>query len=105
MSDLERENSTQPAGPLGDLDEWEDDLRRRYPAPAPEDQKEAQKKRPKEFRDYRAEARPQVKEFYRQHHQHQTVDFVRRKRAEYLAGLPGCRTEGGGSSPRREMGI
>jgi inositol oxygenase len=101
MSDLERQNSTNPAGPLGDLDEWEDDLRRRYPVPATE----GQKKRPKEFRDYRAEARPQVKEFYRLHHQHQTVDFVRRKRAEYLAGLPSCRTETGGSRARREMGI
>jgi inositol oxygenase len=71
------------SGPLNDLDQWEDDLRRRYPeaagaAPAkPAKQKE-------EFRDYRADARPEVREFYRLNHKHQTVDFVRAKRAEFL---------------------
>lgn len=71
------------SGPLKDLEQWEDDLRRRYPeadnklAPNSAKAKEA-------FRDYRAEARPEVKEFYRLNHLHQTVDFVRAKRAEYL---------------------
>ena len=37
-----------------------------------------------QFRDYRAEAKPEVKEFYRLNHQYQTVDFVRAKRADYL---------------------
>jgi inositol oxygenase len=41
-------------------------------------------KRAAQFRDYRASARPQVKEFYRLHHRYQTVDFVRAKRAEFL---------------------
>ena len=62
--------------PLSSLDEWEDDLLRRYPAPAG---KEASK-----FRDYASEARPSVKEFYRLNHRYQTLDFVRTKRAEYL---------------------
>jgi inositol oxygenase len=66
---------TKP-GPLASLDEWEDDLLRRYPAP---DGKEASG-----FRDYAAEARPSVKEFYRLNHRYQTLDFVRAKRAEYL---------------------
>jgi len=70
-------------GPLEDLDDWDEDLRRRYPeqvnefAPGADKAKEA-------FRDYRAEAKPAVKEFYRLNHQHQTVAFVRQKRAEYL---------------------
>lgn len=74
------------SGPLADLDEWDDDLKRRYPAPDSKpfratdpDKKESQ------FRDYKAEARPSVKEFYRQNHAGQTVDFVQRKQAEYLA--------------------
>lgn len=78
---------TSASGPLDNLDQWEEDLRRRYPEQAagnkgfqatdPQKAKEA-------FRDYRAEARPSVKEFYRLNHAHQTVDFVRAKRAEYL---------------------
>jgi inositol oxygenase len=37
-----------------------------------------------EFRDYHAEARPGVREFYRLNHRHQTLDFVLAKKAEYL---------------------
>lgn len=59
------------------VDEWEESLRSRYPAPGSEKPKEA-------FRDYRAEARPSVKEFYRLNHHHQTFDFVQQKKAEYL---------------------
>ena len=104
MNKPERQNRNSSPGPLGDLDEWEDDLRRRYPRPAA-----AGEKKQEEFRDYRAEARPQVKEFYRLHHRHQTVDFVRRKRAEYLSGLPSYRQAQPQAatmrSPRRQMGI
>jgi inositol oxygenase len=70
------------SGPLGNLEQWEDDLRRRYPDPnrlAPESSKTKD-----QFRDYRAEVRPEVKEFYRLNHKHQTVEFVRAKRAEFL---------------------
>jgi len=77
------EDLTAGSGPLGDLDEWEDDLRRRYPEPANELAPGSDKAK-SEFRDYRAEAKPSVKEFYRLNHRHQTVDFVRAKRAEYL---------------------
>lgn len=38
------------------------------------------------FRDYRAEARPSVKEFYRLNHAHQTLDFVRAKKREFVPG-------------------
>ncbi|HCQ34271.1 MAG TPA: inositol oxygenase [Verrucomicrobiales bacterium] len=60
---------------LRDLDEWEDDLLRRYPEHENED---------REFRAYDAEARPGVREFYRLNHRNQTMDFVQQKRAEYL---------------------
>jgi inositol oxygenase len=45
------------------------------------------------FRDYEAEARDTVKTFYRLNHTNQTLDFVRAKKADYLA------------LNRREMGI
>jgi inositol oxygenase len=37
-----------------------------------------------QFRNYRADARPTVRELYRLNHRFQTFDFVRAKRAEYL---------------------
>jgi inositol oxygenase len=63
--------------PLDHLDDWEESLHSRYPAPANGKPKEA-------FRDYRAEARPSVKEFYRLNHRYQTLDFVLAKKREYL---------------------
>jgi len=74
--------------PLNDLDEWEDDVLRRYP-----DSETAKVKSKEKFRDYRAEARESVKEFYRLNHRCQTLDFVRAKQAEFL------------SLDRRRMGI
>lgn len=41
-------------------------------------------KQPHEFRDYRAQARPSVKEFYRVNHSRQTLAFVREKKEQYL---------------------
>jgi inositol oxygenase len=75
--------------PLGSLDEWEDDLKRRYPQGSVEPAAKPFRatdpnKKQEQFRDYRAEARASVKEFYRLNHTYQTVDFVRAKRAEYL---------------------
>lgn len=63
--------------PMAHLDDWEESLAARYPADAGGKAKER-------FRDYRAEARPSVKEFYRLNHRHQTLDFVRAKHREYL---------------------
>lgn len=61
--------------PLEDLDQWEDDLLRRYPeADKPLDA----------FRDYENTTRPSVREFYRLNHTYQCVDFVREKRDQYL---------------------
>ena len=50
-------------------------------------------KRPGQFRDYGAEARACVKEFYRLNHTHQTLDFVLAKKRQYL------------TLDRREMGV
>src|SRR6185437_4161558 len=84
---MENQRVATSQGPLHDLDDWEEDLRRRYPEPAAE---------PAEtFRDYRAETHPRVKEFYRLHHRHQTVEFVRAKRSDYLSRL----------GSRRRMGV
>ena len=57
------------------MEEWEDSLLERYPAP--------HKKR-EEYRNYEANSRPSVREFYRLNHISQTLDFVRAKKAEYL---------------------
>src|SRR5438105_10772885 len=62
--------------PMAHLDDWEESLAARYPAPGG---------KPRErFRDYRADARPSVREFYRLNHRHQTLDFVLAKKREYL---------------------
>lgn len=72
-------------GPLGDLDEWEDDLRRRYPQPDVDASRFVDPaKKESEFRDYDAGIRPGVREFYRLNHRFQTHDFVKQKREEYL---------------------
>jgi inositol oxygenase len=73
MSSRLREPSE--TNPLESLEEWEAFLQKRYPQP----------KEQSSFRDYGDNVRPAVREFYRLNHQHQTVDFVRRKEDEYLA--------------------
>lgn len=63
--------------PLKKLDEWEDDLLRRYPDP------ELPENAPS-FRDYKETVPDRVREFYRLNHRNQSVEFGRRKREEYL---------------------
>ena len=53
---------TSESNPLADLDEWEDFLRERYPAPQEKSS----------FRDYGTTVRPAVREFYRLNHRYQT---------------------------------
>jgi inositol oxygenase len=72
---------TNASKPLQSLDEWEDDLLRRYPPSTAQGHTDASGK---SFRNYEAEARPSVKEFYRLNHRFQTFDFVMAKREEYL---------------------
>lgn len=83
-----------PSNTLQSLDEWEDFLKATYPETQPEsDFLKNLKREQGQFRDYRKEARPSVKEFYKINHQHQTLDFVLRKKADFL------------SFSRKEMGI
>src|ERR1041385_1361876 len=73
------------AAPLNNLDEWEEDLKVRYPEPgAPAFNATDPDKKKEQFRDYAKNARPSVREFYRQNHTHQTYDFVQQKRQQFL---------------------
>jgi inositol oxygenase len=68
------------AVPLKNLDEWEDDLLRRYPDP----ETIASAKSTEEYRNYENPERDTVREFYRLNHTHQTHEFVQQKRNEFL---------------------
>ncbi len=68
------------AVPLKNLDEWEDDLLRRYPDP----ESIATAKSTEEYRNYDEPQRDSVKEFYRLNHTFQTYDFVMQKEADFL---------------------
>jgi len=75
--------------PLQSLEEWEGFLKERYPQPAEDRTSRPFKatdpnKKKEEFRDYEADARPGVREFYRLNHLNQTFDFVQAKRKEFL---------------------
>ncbi len=76
-------SSDADSGPLRDLEQWDEDVLDRYPEP---DNRLAPKsdKTKEQFREYRANVRPEVVEFYRLNHKYQTVDFVRAKRDEYF---------------------
>lgn len=74
-----RSNLTEKEkNPLQSIEEWEDDVLIRYP------ENEAPGKAKEEYRNYDNPARDTVREFYRLNHKYQTVDFVMRKRAEFL---------------------
>jgi inositol oxygenase len=62
-------------GPLQNLEQWDDFVGQRY---KPD-------KKQEEFRQYNDSTPPGVREFYRLNHTHQTVDFVRQKKQQYLA--------------------
>lgn len=66
--------------PLKNLDEWEDDVLRRYPDP----ESIATAKSTEEYRNYEEPQRESVKEFYRLNHTFQTYDFVLEKEANFL---------------------
>jgi inositol oxygenase len=78
------QNANQP---LGALEEWEDFLKERYPEPAAGETFQAVNpaKKKEDFRNYEADARPTVREFYRLNHRHQTREFGQAKRKEYLS--------------------
>jgi len=61
MSD--RQSEWEASNPMSGLDEWEAFLKERYPQPREQSS----------FRDYGANVRPTVREFYRLNHRHQTL--------------------------------
>ena len=85
-----KSSETQPNShaPLQRLEEWEDFLKERYPEPATTSDNSFQatdpSKKKEEFRNYEADARPTVREFYRLNHRHQTFEFAQAKRKEFL---------------------
>ncbi len=73
-----------PPGPLEHLDDWEESLQARYPAGAVPAAFDGSEKPAEQFRNYADDVRPTVREFYRQNHKHQTLDFVLGKKRQYL---------------------
>jgi inositol oxygenase len=67
--------------PLNSLDEWEEDLIKRYPDPSTI----SNSKNTESYRNYDEPSRDTVKEFYRLNHTHQTYEFVIEKRNQYLS--------------------
>jgi inositol oxygenase len=67
--------------PLANLDEWEEDVLKRYPDP----ETIAKEKTVEEYRNYDDPKRDTVREFYRLNHTYQTYDFVMEKRKNFLA--------------------
>lgn len=68
------------AVPLKNLDEWEEDLLRRYPDP----DTIVTGKKTDAYRNYEAPGKDTVKEFYRLNHIYQTYAFVQEKQNNYL---------------------
>jgi len=66
--------------PLHNLDEWEDDVLKRYPDPS----SIAKEKSTEAYRNYEEPARDTVREFYRLNHKYQTYEFVSGKRDGFL---------------------
>src|SRR5262245_48692550 len=72
MKPATKSQSSSTHGPLQNLEEWEDFLKERYPEPAPAGPPVAARpfqtidphKKKTEFRNYEADARPTVREFY-----------------------------------------
>ncbi len=75
---------------MSDIDAWEDELKLRYPNPKNDSgtKSDLSTDRPQKsrdtFRDYAAESRESVKEFYRLNHARQTYAFAQVKRRQYL---------------------
>jgi len=87
MNPLETEAVKNPLQHIG---EWEEFVVQHYPEPTgPADTGKpavgyAPEKKETEFRNYEADARPTVREFYRLNHTYQTYEFGQAKRKEYL---------------------
>jgi inositol oxygenase len=80
MNNNENSINSKAANPLTGLDEWEEDVLRRYP----DTETTATTKSTEEFRNYDTPVRDTVREFYRLNHTHQTYEFVQEKRKDFL---------------------
>ena len=80
MSTATNGRNGKSANPLAGLDEWEEDVLRRYP----DQDTIAKAKSTNEFRNYESPVRDTVREFYRLNHTNQTYEFVQEKRKHYL---------------------
>lgn len=80
MTNANNNLSNAQINPLKSLDEWEDDVLKRYPEP----ETIATGKSTEAYRNYEAPERDTVREFYRLNHQYQTYDFVLNKKADFL---------------------
>jgi inositol oxygenase len=80
MPNKHEHHQTEVIQPLASLDEWEEDVLKRYPDP----NSIAQNKCTEEFRNYTEPPRDTVKEFYRLNHKFQTYDYVVQKKADFL---------------------
>lgn len=78
MSTGNREN------PLHSLEEWDDDVKRRYAMKSDEHDPDVSNSADDSFRDYSDSARDGVREFYRLNHERQSVEFVESIRSRYL---------------------
>jgi len=70
--------------------DWEEFLQKKYAPSAEGETSEAERggafqphKAKEEFRDYKKEARPSVREFYKRNHEMQTLDFVLAKKKQF----------------------
>lgn len=70
--------------PMSHLDDWEESLAARYPAESTPTVLDTSAKPAESFRDYTADVRPAIREFYRLNHRHQTLDFVLAKKRQHL---------------------
>lgn len=76
--------ATLAAGPLKNLEEWDDFVATRYAANASELPTVQTEKKPDQFRDYTETTPSRVREFYRQNHTFQTRQFVHEKKRQFL---------------------
>src|SRR5262249_22654386 len=77
-----RSETPHSGKPLENLEQWDEFLEGRY----------QEGKSENEFRQYDAQAKPGVAEFYHLNHQHQTVEYVLRKEKEYFGLKKGKKT-------------
>jgi inositol oxygenase len=71
--------------PLTGLEEWDDDVARRYARQSPSRDSQDRDNPARQFRDYRSDdTPPRIREFYRVNHERQTLAFVVEQKLRFL---------------------